>query len=53
MPDLKGMPAMDAIAILENMGLKVTTIGDGIVEKQSLVSGQKVKPNTNIVLELS
>ena len=53
MPDLKGMPAMDAIAILENMGLKVTTIGDGIVEKQSLVGGQKVKPNTNIVLELS
>ena len=53
MPDLKGMPAMDAIAILENMGLKVTTIGDGIVEKQSLASGQKVKPNTNIVLELS
>ena len=53
MPDLKGMAAMDAIAILENMGLKVTTIGDGIVEKQSLVSGQKVKPNTNIVLELS
>ena len=53
MPDLKGMPAMDAIAILENMGLKVTTIGHGIVEKQSLVSGQKVKPNTNIVLELS
>lgn len=53
MPDLKGMPAMDAIAILENMGLIVTTIGDGIVEKQSLVSGQKVKPNTNIVLELS
>ena len=53
MPNLKGMPAMDAIAILENMGLKVTTIGDGIVEKQSLVSGQKVKPNTNIVLELS
>ena len=53
MPDLKGMPAMDAIAILENMGLKVTTIGDGIVEKQSLVGGQKVKPNTNIILELS
>ena len=53
MPDLKGMPAMDAIAILENMGLKVTTIGHGIVEKQSLASGQKVKPHTNIVLELS
>ena len=52
MPDLRGMAAMDAIAILENMGLKVTTIGDGFVEKQSLVSGQKVKPNTNIVLEL-
>ena len=53
MPNLKGMPAMDAIAILENMGLNVTIIGRGIVRKQSVKRGQKVTPHTNITLELS
>ena len=53
MPNLKGMPAMDAIAILENMGLNVTIIGRGIVHKQSVKRGQKVTPQTNITLELS
>ena len=53
MPNLKGMPAMDAIVILENMGLNVTIIGRGIVRKQSVKRGQKVTPQTNIILELS
>ena len=53
MPNLKGMPAMDAIVILENMGLNVTIIGCGIVRKQSVKRGQKVTPQTNITLELS
>ena len=53
MPNLKGMPAMDAIAILENMGLNVTIIGRGVVRKQSVKRGQKVTPQTNITLELS
>jgi cell division protein FtsI (penicillin-binding protein 3) len=53
MPNLKGMPAMDAIAILENMGLNVTIIGRGIVRKQSVKTGQKVTLQTNITLELS
>jgi cell division protein FtsI (penicillin-binding protein 3) len=53
MPNLKGMPAMDAIVILENMGLNVTIIGRGIVRKQSVKRGQKVTPQTNITLELS
>ncbi|MGC6438548.1 MAG: penicillin-binding protein [Flavobacteriaceae bacterium] len=53
MPDLKGMPAMDAIALLENMGLDVKIIGQGSVKKQSIKRGQKVKPNTIIILELS
>jgi cell division protein FtsI (penicillin-binding protein 3) len=53
MPNLKGMPAMDAIAILENMGLNVTIIGRGIVRKQSVGSGQKVTSQTSITLELS
>ena len=29
MPNLKGLPAMDAIAILENMGLQVKIVGQG------------------------
>lgn len=53
MPNLKGMPAMDAIALLENMGLNVKIIGKGIVTKQSVERGQKIKPNTTVVLELS
>ena len=53
MPNLKGMPAMDAIALLENMGLNVKIIGQGMVTKQSIERGQKVEPNTTVVLESS
>lgn len=53
MPNLKGMSAMDAISILENMGLKVRTQGNGTVSKQSVISGQKVKPQSVITLVLS
>jgi cell division protein FtsI (penicillin-binding protein 3) len=42
MPDVTGYPAMDAVAILENMGLKVNLIGSGIVKRQSIKSGTKV-----------
>ena len=52
-PNLKGMPAMEALSILERMGLKVTLKGSGKVIRQSIKSGKKVKPNTNILLELS
>ena len=53
MPNLKGMPAMDAIAILENMGLKVKIIGQGKVQNQSINRGEKVVPKTTVILELS
>jgi len=53
MPDLKGMSAMDAIAILENMGLNVKVEGIGTVSKQSIKSGQKIKPKSIITLKLS
>jgi cell division protein FtsI (penicillin-binding protein 3) len=53
MPNLKGMSAMDAIAILENMGLVVQIKGSGTVSKQSIKSGQKIKPNSTITLVLS
>ncbi|MGM0634494.1 MAG: penicillin-binding protein [Bacteroidota bacterium] len=53
MPDLKGMPAMDALALLENMGLKVKFTGSGKVVKQSIPQGQKIKKNQLVNLYLS
>lgn len=52
-PDVKGMPAMEALAILEQMGLKVTLKGKGKVKRQSLRSGSSIKSNSTIILELS
>ena len=53
MPDLKGMSAMDAISILENMDLKVQVSGSGRVTSQSVKKGQKIKSQSLIKLELS
>ena len=53
MPNVVGLSAMDAVALLENIGLKVKTTGWGKVAKQSVASGQKVSDNQLIVLELS
>ncbi|SEL11411.1 cell division protein FtsI (penicillin-binding protein 3) [Aquimarina amphilecti] len=53
MPDLKGMPAMDVISLLENMGLKVEVKGSGKVKSQSIEPGAKVKTNQTIRIELS
>ncbi len=52
-PDLKGMPGMDAIALLENLGLKVKVNGMGKVKNQSIQAGTSISKNTTIVLELS
>lgn len=52
-PNLKGMPGMDAIALLENLGLKVRVNGMGKVKKQSIQAGEAINKNTTIVLELS
>lgn len=53
MPNLKGMPAMDAISILENLGLQVKIIGNGNVSGQSIKAGENIKPNQTINLHLS
>ena len=53
MPDVEGMPAMDAITLLENIGMKVKLIGRGNVVKQSVAKGIKIKKNQIVVLELS
>ncbi len=52
-PNVKGMPGMDAIALLENLGLRVRTKGIGKVKNQSLKAGQNITKNTTITLELS
>jgi len=53
MPNVVGLPLMDAIALLENMGLKVQTQGMGVVKKQSLLQGIKVNKNQRIIIEAS
>ena len=52
-PNLKGMAGMDAVALLENLGIKVRAIGIGKVRKQSLQPGQQLTKNAVIILELS
>lgn len=53
MPDLKGLPAMDAISLLENMGLQVKFSGTGEVVQQSVKAGEEIKPNQTVNLKLS
>lgn len=52
-PNVKGMPGMDAVALLENLGLKVKVTGNGKVKSQSIPVGEKIVKNQTIVLELS
>ncbi|MEE2771730.1 MAG: penicillin-binding transpeptidase domain-containing protein, partial [Bacteroidota bacterium] len=53
MPDVTGMPAMDAVSLLENLGLKVKVRGDGVVKRQSVTAGQKIVSNQQVNLDLS
>lgn len=52
-PNVKGMSGMDAVALLENLGLKVQVKGIGKVKNQSLLPGNKIDKNGLITLELS
>ena len=53
MPNVKGMAAMDALFLLENMGLEVELHGKGRVTKQSLKVGNKIRENQKVALSLS
>ena len=53
MPNLKGMSGMDAVSVLENLGMKVRYEGAGIVKHQSVKKGQKLKKGSIVVLKLS
>lgn len=52
-PDVEGMSGMDAVALLENLGLKVSFRGSGKVKTQSIAAGETLKQNTTITLTLS
>ncbi|HSR60041.1 MAG TPA: penicillin-binding transpeptidase domain-containing protein, partial [Robiginitalea sp.] len=53
LPDLRGMSGMDAVSILENLGVKVEVRGNGKVRRQSVSKGTRIKEVKRIVLELS
>ncbi|WP_339661404.1 penicillin-binding protein [uncultured Polaribacter sp.] len=52
-PNVQGMPGMDAIALLENIGLKVKFSGVGKVNYQSIKKGEKLVKGSTITLKLS
>lgn len=52
-PNVKGMTAMDAVALLENLGLQVEFEGNGRVKKQSIKFGETLVKGSIIKLELS
>ncbi len=52
-PSVIGMEAMDAVSLLENLGLKVELKGRGIVRSQSLKIGQELVNGQTIILNLS
>jgi cell division protein FtsI (penicillin-binding protein 3) len=53
MPNVKGMSGMDAISVLENLGMKVKYNGVGVVKYQSVKKGQKLVKGGTVILKLS
>jgi cell division protein FtsI (penicillin-binding protein 3) len=52
-PNVKGMSGMDAVSLLENIGLKVHVDGVGKVKTQSIKKGEKLIKGAIIILKLS
>lgn len=53
MPSLTGMVGMDAIALLENLGMRVSFKGNGKVKNQSVKKGVRIKRGMFVQLTLS
>ena len=51
-PNVKGMGLRDALYVLENSGLKVGVVGNGMVQRQSLRAGDEVSKGSFIQIEL-
>ena len=52
MPNVVGLPMMDAVSLLENLGLKVKTDGVGTVKRQSIPNGEKISTNEEVILSI-
>ncbi len=52
-PNVLGMAGMDAVSLLENLGLKVKLVGNGTVSKQSIRAGKTLNKGEKIILNLS
>ncbi|SFR32388.1 cell division protein FtsI (penicillin-binding protein 3) [Robiginitalea myxolifaciens] len=53
LPDLRGMSGMDAVSLLENLGLEVEVRGNGKVKRQSVSKGTDISQVKRVILELS
>lgn len=53
MPNLKNMVGMDAVVLLENLGLRVSSDGTGRVKNQSVKAGKKIEKGIIVKLSLS
>jgi cell division protein FtsI (penicillin-binding protein 3) len=53
LPNVKGMSGMDAVALLENLGIEVEVKGYGKVRTQSISQGTDLNKVKKIILELS
>lgn len=53
MPSVIGLPTMDAIVLLENMGMRVSVEGNGTIKTQSVSKGTKLKKQQTINLKAS
>jgi len=55
MPNVIGMPAMDALALLENLDVEVNVKlnGNGVIEEQSVDKSVKLNNNQTIILKAS
>lgn len=52
-PNVRGMGLKDALFLLENAGLRVEVIGKGIVKRQSIQPGSRIRKGTEIIIEMS
>lgn len=52
-PNVVGMGLRDALYLLENRGLRVQVKGNGMVKKQSIGPGERVRNGASMIIELS
>ena len=51
-PNVVGMSIKDALFLLENQGLEVKFLGNGMVKSQSINPGERINKGSIITLEL-